>query len=61
VVALQSGGGLTLEWSVLPERQIALISLPRMQVRYAFSGEVASEVRASFMRLFDLHLQRGGG
>jgi hypothetical protein len=60
-VALQGGGQLTVEWSVLPERQIALIRLPRMQVRYAFSPEVAGDARASFMMLFDLHMRRGGG
>jgi hypothetical protein len=55
------GGTLSLRWQVLPERRIALIRLPRMQVRYAFSDGVSLEARVQFMRLFDLHMRRGGG
>lgn len=61
VVALEGGGTLTLEWGVLPERQIALIRLPRMGVRYGFSERVTGEARAGFLRLFDLYMRRGGG
>jgi len=60
-VALESGGALSLCWQPLPDRRIALIRLPRMQVRYAFSDAVPAEARAAFMRLFDLHMRRGGG
>lgn len=60
-VLLEGGGSLSLRWEVLPERQIALIRLPRMQVGYAFSEGVTAEARAQFMRLFDLRMRRGGG
>lgn len=60
-VRLQGGGELVLDWRVLPERRIALIRLPRLQVRYAFDAAVPDSVRSAFMRLFDLHMRRGGG
>jgi hypothetical protein len=60
-VALETGGTLSLHWQPLPERRIALIRLPRMQVRYTFSGGVSADARGRFMRLFDLHMRRGGG
>jgi hypothetical protein len=53
-------GTLQLEWQVLAPRRIALLNLPRLQVRYVFSG-VDSDLRARFMKRFDLHIQRGGG
>ena len=53
-------GLLRLAWQVLPPRRIALITLPRLQVRYAFEG-VAEADRQQFMKRFDLHIQRGGG
>lgn len=60
-VTLEDGSTLSLRWQVLPERRIALIRLPRMLVRYAFSAGVSVHARAQFMRLFDLHMRRGGG
>lgn len=53
-------GALHLGWTVLPPRRIALITLPRLAVRYAFRGVPEPERRA-FMAYFDLYLQRGGG
>jgi hypothetical protein len=53
-------GALRLQWTVLPPRQIALMRLPRLAVRYRFSG-VSQPARAEFMRYFDLFMQRGGG
>jgi hypothetical protein len=53
-------GCLHLRWQVLPERRIALISLPRLAVRYDFEGEDEA-TRHAFMRRFTLFLQRGGG
>ncbi|MCX7693481.1 hypothetical protein LCC91_02780 [Tepidimonas taiwanensis] len=53
-------GTLTLEWRPLPPRQIALIRLPRLWVRFAFAG-VDADMRRRFMRRFDLYMQRGGG
>jgi hypothetical protein len=53
-------GTLCLGWTVLPPRQIAMVSLPRMTVSFAFEA-VSDEARADFMRYFDLYMQRGGG
>ena len=59
-VDLDGGGHLTLRWEVLPPRQIARMQLPRMQVSYAFEGLTEGQ-RQTFMRHFDLYMQRGGG
>lgn len=59
VVGIGSGR-LVLRWTVLAPRQIALLRMPRMAVRYAFEG-VDADARAEFMRYFDLYMQRGGG
>lgn len=53
-------GRLAIRWTALPERRVALVRLPRLEVQFAFDG-VAPEVRAEFMRHFDLYTQRGGG
>jgi hypothetical protein len=53
-------GELRLLWGVLPPRRIALISMPRMNVRYRFAG-LSTDERTEFMRYFDLYMQRGGG
>lgn len=53
-------GELQLHWQVLPPRQIALIRLPRLLVRYRFSG-VDAEARNRFLRYFFLFMQKGGG
>jgi hypothetical protein len=55
-----AGGTLHLAWQVLPPRRIALISMPRLQVRYRFEGLDPAQ-RQAFMRYFDLYMQRGGG
>jgi hypothetical protein len=60
-IALAGGGGLTLQWTPLPERRIALIRLPRLQVAYRFDDGVDAGTRAAFMQRFDLYLHRGGG
>lgn len=53
-------GALHLAWTVLPPRQIALVRLRRLQVRFRFIG-VADDARRRFMQRFDLFMQRGGG
>jgi hypothetical protein len=53
-------GHLQLTWQELPPRQIALIRLPRLGVRFEFVG-VGDAERQRFMRYFDLYTQRGGG
>lgn len=54
------GGALRIDWQTLPPRRIALLSLPRLAVRFRFEG-VDAEARRRFMRHFDLYTQRGGG
>lgn len=56
-----AGGALHLAWQPLPERRIALVRLPRLQVHYRFEPGIADAERQAFMRYFDLYLQRGGG
>jgi hypothetical protein len=53
-------GALRLAWQLLSPRRIALITLPRLHVRFVFDG-VADDARQRFMRRFDLYTQRGGG
>jgi len=54
------GGWLQLHWQVQAPRQIALIRLPRLQVRFDFR-HVPDAGRQAFMQRFDLYTQRGGG
>ena len=60
VVTLEAGAQLRLQWTVLPARRIALVTLPRLEVQFDF-GETDADVRHRFMRHFDLYTQRGGG
>ena len=58
-IALE-GGTVTIDWQALEPRRIALITLPRLQVRFAERG-VGDAAWQRFMRYFDLYTQRGGG
>lgn len=53
-------GDLKIEWQEGEPRVIALARIPRLIVRFTFSGLDAAQ-RYSFMRRFDLYMQRGGG
>lgn len=53
-------GSLALQWAVLEPRRIALISMPRLAVVFAFTAAPQAQ-RQAFMRYFDLYMQRGGG
>ena len=53
-------GSLLLHWQALAPRQIALMRMPRLAVRYQFDG-LAGADRLAFMRYFDLFTLRGGG
>jgi len=55
-----SMGRLQLQWQNGSPRQIALMRIPRLLVRFQFEG-LTDEQRYSFMRRFDLYMQRGGG
>ena len=59
VVAIGTGR-LLLQWQTLPPRQIALARFPRLAVGFRFGG-LDDAARLSFMRYFDLYMQRGGG
>ena len=53
-------GHLALTWRVQPPRRIALMQMPCLQVNFVFEGLDPSQ-RYTFMRRFDLYMQRGGG
>ena len=55
-----SQGQLNLRWQEAPPRRIALISIPRLLVSFQFEG-LNDGQRYTFMRRFDLYMQRGGG
>jgi len=54
------GGTVSIDWQTLEPRRIALITLPRLHVRFAARG-VDEAAWQRFMRHFDLYTQRGGG
>ena len=53
-------GVLHLEWREAPARQIALLSIPRILVRFRFE-RMTPERRHEVQRRFDMVYQRGGG
>ena len=57
---LAERGSLQLQWEVLPPRQIALLRIPRLRVRFDFDG-LSDAARTQCMRRLDLLMQRGGG
>lgn len=54
------GGALQIHWRTGEPRRIALISMPRLHVGFAFNG-LDDAQRYRFMKRFDLYMQRGGG
>lgn len=56
----RSGTLVHIEWQTLPPRRIALLALPRMEVRFD-AGDAEPQAWQEFMQRFDLHTQRGGG
>ena len=59
-VDLNATARLALQWTVLPPRRIALLSMPRLRMVFSFSDSTPQQ-RQAFMRYFDLYMQRGGG
>ena len=53
-------GALGLKWQVGEPRVIGLVSIPRLLVQFRFAG-ADEAVRYTFMKRFDLYMQRGGG
>lgn len=60
VVAQWPEGRLCLEWQTRPDRVIAQIRMPVLGVQFQFAGLDAQQ-RYTFMKRFDLYMQRGGG
>ena len=60
VHAAFSDGTLRLTWRSLPDHRIGLLTIPRLQVRFAYTG-MAPTRRYEVQRRFDLATQRGGG
>jgi hypothetical protein len=60
-VTVQIGSGqLLISWQESLPRQIALARIPRLLVSFTFSQLDAAQ-RYTFMKRFDLYMQRGGG
>ncbi len=53
-------GALGLKWQVGEPRVLGLAHLPRLYVQFRFAG-VDEAARYTFMKRFDLYMQRGGG
>ena len=53
-------GQLRLSWQEAPPRQIGLVRIPRLLVSFKFS-QLNDVQRYTFMKRFDLYMQRGGG
>ena len=53
-------GALGLKWQVAAPREIGLVSIPVLQVSFRFAG-LDDTQRYTFMKRFDLYMQRGGG
>lgn len=53
-------GRVTIDWQSLAPRRIALVTLPRLQVRFA-ARDIDADAWQAFMRYFDLYTLRGGG
>lgn len=53
-------GALGLKWQVGEPRTIGLVQIPRLLVSFRFAGLTDTE-RYTFMKRFDLYMQRGGG
>ncbi len=53
-------GQLNITWQVIADRKIALMRMPVLKVNFVFQN-VSDEQRYTFMKRFDLYMQRGGG
>jgi hypothetical protein len=55
-----SAGSLQITWRAGEPRRIALFKIPRLLVSFRFEG-LDDAQRYTFMKRFDLYMQRGGG
>lgn len=53
-------GSLRIAWQPREPLRIAMVSMPRLHVSFAFNG-LDDTQRHAFMQRFDLYMQRGGG
>ena len=53
-------GALAIGWQPGPLRVIALLRMPRLLVTFRFQ-QLDDTARFTFMKRFDLYMQRGGG
>ncbi len=53
-------GALGLKWQAAAPRVIGLVHMPVLKVSFRFAG-VDDAQRYTFMKRFDLYMQRGGG
>lgn len=53
-------GLLQIHWQPAPPRLLGAARIPRLLVRFAFTGLDEGQ-RYAFMKRFDLYMQRGGG
>ncbi len=53
-------GRLRIDWQAAPSRVLGSARIPRLLVRFAFTG-LDEGPRYLFMKRFDLYMQRGGG
>jgi hypothetical protein len=60
VKAKFESGSLTIRWHTGEPRRIALFSIPCLHVSFEFTG-LNDAQRYTFMKRFDLYMQRGGG
>ena len=58
--AILPDGTLTILWETLPDARIALLTIPRLSVRFEYTG-LTDERRYAVQKRFDLGTQRGGG
>ena len=53
-------GSLRIDWQPAPPRVLGSARIPRLLVRFSFIG-LDDRQRYTFMKRFDLYMQRGGG
>lgn len=58
--AMLADGSLQLTWAPLPATRIAMLEIPRLTVRFVYTG-LSAERRYQVQKRFDLNTQRGGG
>lgn len=58
--AMLADGSMQLTWTFLPATRIAMLEIPRLNVRFVYTG-LSPEQRYQVQKRFDLETQRGGG